>query len=118
MVGAFDWDMERISYDSIRRHLNEIDNMQRLQKDTIYCATCGKRLVIDHRQDDIVYCSCAQPISNCAKMSLIRTATNIQTDDKPWVPYLERKNMIVWRREERPGLYAYKGIYILFWIYG
>lgn len=108
VTGAFDWDMERISYESIRRHIDEIDNMERLRKDTIHCVTCGKRLVIDHRQDDILYCSCARPMSSNAKAATTN-AVSMKGGEKPWIPYLERKNMIVWRREEWPGLYAYKG---------
>lgn len=114
VIGAFDWDLERISYESIRRHFEEVDSVKRLLKDTIYCVNCGKRLVIDQRQESIVYCSCATPMSNSAKMSKPSekmTVVNAENGEKPWRPYLERQNMIVWRREERPGLYAYKGIY-------
>lgn len=103
---AFDWDLERIGYDSIRRHFDEIDNVQCLRKDTIYCVTCGKRLIIDYMHEGITYCQCVNP-RVCTKN--IPTNTG---EEKPWKPYIESKNMVVWRREERPGLHAYKGIYL------
>lgn len=103
VAGGFDWDMERINYDSIRCHFDEIDNMERLRKDTIYCVTCGKRLIIDYKLEGIVYCNCTNSVS-CTKY-----VASVNGEEKPWQPYLERKNMIVWRRQERPGLYAYKG---------
>lgn len=102
-AGAFDWDLERISYDSIRRHFEEIEYMQRLRKETIFCTSCGRRLVIDYKLDGIVYCQCSNSVSFTDK------SKKCKDEEKPWVPYIERKNMIVWRREERPGLYAYKG---------
>ncbi|KAG4069007.1 hypothetical protein HA402_008318 [Bradysia odoriphaga] len=96
-VYAFDWDSERITLDSIRMQFDEMDNIRRLQKDSIICSNCNRRKIIDCRVEGIVYCTCSKEILKYAAC-----------EDNEWKPYLERKNMIVWRREERPGLYAYK----------
>lgn len=96
-VYAFDWDSERITLDSIRMQFDELENVRRLQKDSIICNNCNRRKIIDCRVEGIVYCTCSKEILKHASC-----------EDNEWKPYLERKNMIVWRREEKPGLYAYK----------
>lgn len=98
LAAAFDWDSERINYDSIRKYFDELEITKQLRTKTIFCDHCSQRLVIDNKLDGIVYCMCEN-----------HTATTIKTLEKPWKPYMERKNMIIWRREERSGLYAYKG---------
>lgn len=95
-VYAFDWDLERISFDSIKKHLNEIDYVKRLKKDTLECQQCGKRIRIFSKVEGIEYCSC--PKNNCKSSKCTES----------WMPYIEQKDMITWRREEKPGFYSYK----------
>lgn len=101
-VYAFDWDSERISLETMRMQFDELDNVRRLKKDSIICSNCNRRKIIDCRVEGIVYCTCSK--------DNLKYAT---CNNNEWKPYLERKNMIVWRREERPGLYAYKGKTVL-----
>lgn len=115
-VFTFDWDADRISYDSMKIYLDDVEFIWKLQDDTIRCLLCKKRKIIDVRLDGIEYCACTKEslrnsIARTSKEALITTSTTL----KPWMPYLERKNMIVWRREEKPGLYAYKGNLFLKW---
>ncbi|XP_050359541.1 uncharacterized protein LOC126779524 isoform X2 [Nymphalis io] len=75
----------------------ELENAQNLVKMTMYCTSCGKRLVIDRKQSDVIYCGCKAPTS--------------QSDSSDgWVPYMEANDVIIWRKEYKPGkgLYAYK----------
>lgn len=94
-VFMFDWNNERISVESMRQHFNEIDFVKQLQKDTVVCPVCNRRRVINYRVEGIAYCTCNK---KCVP----------EMPKNEWMPYLERKNMIIWRREEKPGLYAYK----------
>lgn len=127
----FDWNIERIAYDTMRPHLDEIDFVRELQLATIVCSCCERRTVIDARIDGIEYCTCSrQDLQHAAasasapgkspksaktapKTGAQKTSTTTTTPAvdrfSEWKPYLERQNMVVWRREERPGLYAYKG---------
>jgi StAR-related lipid transfer protein 7, mitochondrial len=95
---SFNWDQERINLSSIKHHFDEFDYIQHLQKE-LYCNKCGKRQAItsSYRSEGVEYCACQKVKSNTTKET-----------DSGWIPYLERKNMITWRREERKGLYAYK----------
>lgn len=96
-AAAFDWDSERINYESVRKHFDELELVKRLRIETIYCDKCQERRVIDCKLDGVVYCSCSNQNTKIIA-------------DNCWRPYMERQEMIVWRREERPGLFSYKGI--------
>lgn len=74
--------------------------VERLRVETIYCAKCRQRRLIDQKVDGIIYCKCGNVQA--------AEVTKQVSSERPWQPYLERENMIIWRREERPGLYAYK----------
>lgn len=115
LAAAFDWDAERINYESVRKNFDELELMKRLRIDTIFCDSCGQRLIVDCKIEGIEYCSCAQntSASKVAKADFLVSQNKIQPQayEKPWIPYLERKNMVIWRREESPGLFAYKGAF-------
>lgn len=104
-LAAFDWDAERITYDLIKIHLDEIEFVRKLQLETIVCQLCQRRYVIDTKVDGIEYCKCTKDVKKSKSTDKMAQMKNA----KEWKPYLERKNMVVWRREELPGLYAYKG---------
>lgn len=107
---AFDWESERINYDSVRKNFDELELVRRLRMDTVHCDDCGHRLIIDRQIDGIVYCSCA--VNTCsAKAASVTTSLPTVRCEQHWQPYLERPNVIIWRREEQPGLFAYKGLY-------
>lgn len=102
----FNWDNERITNDSLTHCVGEIEFVRKLQLETIVCPTCQRRRVIDTKVEGIEYCKC--PDDDMKSVKIKSWAKNGVLNQ--WEPYLERKNMVVWRREERPGLYAYKGI--------
>ncbi|CAB3261222.1 unnamed protein product [Arctia plantaginis] len=80
--------------------LKDMDAVEMLSRRTLFCENCGMRLVIDKKQPGVRYCSC----------------TTSQVSEKPtdmsdgWVPYMEAEDVIIWRKEYKPGLglYAYK----------
>ncbi|XP_075989167.1 uncharacterized protein LOC142985096 [Anticarsia gemmatalis] len=79
--------------------LKDLDAVEMLSRSTLFCAKCGKRLVIEKKQPGVRYCSC--------KTSEVSETTK-QSDG--WVPYMEAEDVIIWRKEYKPGLglYAYK----------
>ncbi|XP_072943164.1 uncharacterized protein [Epargyreus clarus] len=85
-----------ITDDELEALLSELQNVQDLAKMTLYCTSCGKRLVIDRKHNGVCYCMCKEP----------------QCEESPdgWVPYMEAEDVIIWRKEYKPGqgLYAYK----------
>lgn len=103
---TFNWDTKRIAYDSVKAHLDELEYVRNLQTETIICSVCNKRIQIDCKVDGIDYCMCPKDVTNKRK-AVYSDPTNKK---RRWQPYIERKNMIVWRREEQNGLYAYKGM--------
>ncbi|VVC99819.1 unnamed protein product [Leptidea sinapis] len=76
----------------------DVDNVQSLMKATLYCTSCGKRLLIDKKHAGISYCVCKE--SKPEKKSV-----------DGWFPFLETEEVIIWRKEYKAGqgLYAYKG---------
>lgn len=106
---SFDWESERITYDSIRKHFDELDFVSQLQKETITCSICDKRLPINAKIDGIEYCSCPKEGHRTNYVCSPKYSLNEINDNDRWQPYLERENIIVWRRKESHGLYAYKG---------
>lgn len=97
MMGAvgftFNWNEERITLESVREHFEAIDFVEELKNITLICKKCSKRRVIDKKIDGIEYCACGESIRNCSE---------------EWEPYLERQNMIIWRKAQICGKYIYK----------
>ncbi|XP_043265609.1 stAR-related lipid transfer protein 7, mitochondrial-like isoform X2 [Colletes gigas] len=89
-ITMYNWDRERITKDELNG----------LRDSTVVCAKCQLRIVIDVRQSGIKYCTCTDNKFN---------ATSNQ-DSEGWKPYIEREDMLIWRREEPNcgGLFAYK----------
>ncbi|XP_031636738.1 stAR-related lipid transfer protein 7, mitochondrial-like isoform X1 [Contarinia nasturtii] len=111
LASAFDWDSERINYESVRKNFDELELVERLRLETIHCDICGHRLIIDCKMDNIVYCVCNVNNTCASREAKLATQSHVkppETYEKHWQPYMERQNMIIWRREEQPGLFAYK----------
>lgn len=98
LLAAFNWEKERIEFDQVRSELREFEFVEKLKRKT-FCRTCGKKIFIGTaRLEGVEYCSCGG---------------TAEQSDEGWEPYIETKGMITWRREERPGLYAYK-VYVVY----
>lgn len=96
----FDWNKNRIDEKYMRSHYLDLDYVSYLTKLTITCNVCHKRLVIDTPSPNIDYCKCtgSKPVYNKKFGSC------------PWMPFLERQDMLIWRKEQEhnPGMYEYK----------
>ncbi|XP_023943000.2 uncharacterized protein LOC112049375 [Bicyclus anynana] len=86
-----------ISDDEMQALVSEMESVQGLAKMTLYCTSCGKRLVIDRKLAGVSYCVCKDP-------------KPLGDSSEGWVPYMETDDVIIWRKEYKPGkgLYAYK----------
>ncbi|XP_063706521.1 stAR-related lipid transfer protein 7, mitochondrial [Culicoides brevitarsis] len=110
ILGAFDWNKERIEFDTVKDELKEFDFVERL-KMKIICRVCSKRILIGNvKVEGIEYCSCDREQQEVLRLAEKRNGHADATldDEENWEPYIERHKMITWRREIRPGLYAYK----------
>lgn len=100
LLAAFDWDRERIEYEHVKDYFDDFNFLDRLKKETIFCPRCQKRKEIDCRVEGIRYCCCPKNVTDM----LVREDNEFTA----WEPYIEQKTMITWRKELKPGLYAYK----------
>ncbi|XP_053685370.1 stAR-related lipid transfer protein 7, mitochondrial isoform X2 [Sabethes cyaneus] len=97
---AFDWDRERIKYEDVKDYFDDFNFLERLQKETIFCPRCQRRKEIDCRIEGIRYCCCPKNVTDILSKE--------KNEFTAWEPYIEQKSMITWRREVKPGLFAYK----------
>ncbi|XP_029052762.2 stAR-related lipid transfer protein 7, mitochondrial-like isoform X2 [Osmia bicornis bicornis] len=109
-VTMYNWDRERISEEELNSfhaltgfvvsYKQEIEGIHRLRDSTVICAICHQRIVIDVRQPGIKYCTC---YGN-------KFSATANEGPQGWRPYIEREDMLIWRREEPNfgGLFAYK----------
>ncbi|XP_076164774.1 stAR-related lipid transfer protein 7, mitochondrial isoform X2 [Ptiloglossa arizonensis] len=98
-ITMYNWERERISEDELNGYKKEIEGIYRLRESTVVCAKCHLRIVIDVQQPGVKYCTCHD--NKCKATS---------NQDHGWKPYIEREDMLIWRREEPNGggLFAYK----------
>ncbi|XP_055851741.1 stAR-related lipid transfer protein 7, mitochondrial [Episyrphus balteatus] len=82
---AFDWNNERIQLSKFEVCRPDMDFIDRVER-ALVCEVCQQW------SREVCYC-----------------ASN--TDERIWEPYVTRDNYTIWKREEKPSLYAYK-IYV------
>jgi len=90
-----------ITDDLMSNHKGDLEYVKSLIETTLTCEKCHKRHFIDQKVEGTEYCQCTDK-----KASVYGTKVN----NEPWMPFLERKDILVWRQEhpELPGMYAYK----------
>lgn len=88
---------KNITDEELQALVSELEGVEMLSRNTLFCIGCGKRLVIEKKQPGVPYCSC--------KVSEMPAES-----PDGWVPYMEAEDVIIWRKEYKPGmgLYAYK----------
>lgn len=90
-----------ISDELLENHSKDLNYVESLTHSTLTCGECHKRHLIDQAVDGVNYCQCDQRP---------KSVYGLSSDNSPWTPFLERKDILVWRREHpsQPGMYAYK----------
>lgn len=99
-VTMYNWEHQKIGDEELNSYKQEMDGIHRLKESTVVCAKCHLRIIIDSPRPGIKYCTCHDTRP---------TATTYQDLDG-WKPFMEREDMLIWRREEPDtgGLFAYK----------
>jgi len=97
----FDWKKEKISNTESKQYFDHIDQCHEIEKKTITCKICNKRLRIGSEVGTIKYCQCKDSP---------KSVYGVKNDDCDWIPFIERKDILVWRREHKTmkGNYEYK----------
>ncbi|XP_014203726.1 stAR-related lipid transfer protein 7, mitochondrial [Copidosoma floridanum] len=97
----YNWEQERIADEEILSYSQEIEGLYKLKDLTVVCSKCHLRLIVDGKQPEIEYCQCHDV--KCA-------VKKAEQEGSEWEPFIERQDMLVWRREEKnaSGLYSYK----------
>lgn len=99
-IGFYDW-TEGVPLGEMRTHCGEIEICNNLIQKTLTCGHCGDRLRIEKAVEGTRYCECqGAPASVYGRRS----------DETPWTPFIERKDILVWRQEHpsEKGIYIYK----------
>ena len=101
----FDWEKERVSPAESSNYFGHIDQCRVIREKTIICKECHNRLRqvssvkspsqrgwcrIDKEVENVNYCRCKD-----APASVYGQAS----EDCDWRPFIERKDILVWRRE-------------------
>jgi len=99
---SFDWDEARVKESELLQYSQEIETCKQLTEKTLMCQTCQKRLRIEKEVEEVQYCQC----KNTPK-----SVYGLHGDKADgWTPFLERKDILVWRKEHpsMKGMYFYK----------
>lgn len=93
---SYDWEKEKLSDSQLSSHFQDIQYCSNLKQKTVTCQVCAKRLKVDSPVPDVSYCLCP--------------TKRLPRREEGWEAYVERKDILVWRREHgsKRGLYEYK----------
>ncbi|CAH0403920.1 unnamed protein product [Chilo suppressalis] len=88
---------QSITDNELEALVTELESVEELFQSTLFCIGCGRRIIIDKKLTGVRYCACKEA----------------QLPDESydgWLPYMEAEDVIIWRKEYKPGqgLYAYK----------
>lgn len=98
---GFDWKKERLGNLALEDYYKEIDACNAIKQQTITCNKCGHRLRIEGPVPTVTYCICPNTPSS---------VYGLASEGCDWIPFLERGDIIVWRKEHQTmkGMYEYK----------
>lgn len=98
---GFDWKSEKICESESQNYFGHIDQCAEIKNKTITCKVCGNRLRIEGEMANITYCQCKDTP---------KSVYGVKDEDCDWIPFIERKDIIVWRRPHKTmkGNYEYK----------
>lgn len=94
-ISAYNWDKNRIPDNEITSHINELEYMHFLKLKTIICSICKNCKTDPLKRSVESTCGCPD------KKTIYKNY-----DD--WTVFIEKCDMIVWRRAHKSGSYEYK----------
>jgi len=98
---SYNWKKEKPDDEDLAKYYKEIDICNEIMKQTLLCKKCGNRLRIEETNPNTTYCTCPNAPSSVYGKTV---------DGCDWKPFLERGDIIVWRREHATlaGMWEYK----------
>jgi len=98
---SYNWKKEKPDDEDLAKYYKEIDICNEIMKQTLLCKKCGNRLRIEETNPNTTYCTCPNAPSSVYGKTV---------DGCDWKPFLERGDIIVWRREHASlaGMWEYK----------
>ncbi|KAK4025984.1 hypothetical protein OUZ56_015013 [Daphnia magna] len=96
-LSVYNWEENSHHSEQIKDLASDVSFINQLTLETLTCKSCQKRLKIDQKVPEVVYCSCSDSKPSSSEVN-------------GWKPFIERPNTLVWRKEHETykGLYAYK----------
>lgn len=96
-LSVYNWEKNSAHEEKIDELVKDVDFISHLTLETLTCQSCRKRLKVDQKVPDVVYCTCSESKPNSQEVD-------------GWKPFIERPNTLVWRKEHNQykGLFAYK----------
>lgn len=82
----------------MHEYINEISYCHKLVNESIVCEICHRRRVIDLKLENMIYCQCSE-----------NNESNKTKCYDSWQPFIERKDILVWRKKVPGGMFVYKG---------
>ncbi|KAK9728094.1 START domain [Popillia japonica] len=95
-ITAYNWEANRIPDSEVQLHKNELEYMALLKQKTMVCTVCDNEKKEPNEKNMNTTCDC-----NNKKNMTYKTY-----DD--WTVFIEKKDMIVWRKLHKSGSYEYK----------
>nr|CAI5835225.1 unnamed protein product [Callosobruchus analis] len=95
-VSVYNWNENRIPLEDLKAYQNEFEYVQVLKENTI-CMLCDPS---QKTTNNVNICECGTAGKPDSKKSY-----------DEWVPYLEREDLVVWRKPHPSGLYEYKKLF-------
>lgn len=92
-IASYNWDKNRISNEEILKYMDELDFIHLLSEKTLICEICKKER---HKTPAKDGCCC------CLKKDLQKKSF------ENWTTFVEKKDMVVWRKQQDCGYYEYK----------
>uniref|UniRef100_T1GQP6 Phosphatidylcholine transfer protein n=1 Tax=Megaselia scalaris TaxID=36166 RepID=T1GQP6_MEGSC len=107
----YDSNTDRIALAIIEQFINEVELIEKLLTDSNSCKKCKSRIPSpikrrhirnnpgNNENDESEECSCSSKVAEI-----------FTEKDDSWEPYLkrEKENIVIWRKEHIPAMYAYK----------
>lgn len=92
-IGAYDWEANRITDADMKKHFAEFKYIYMLKEKTYACKQCLPSTKINVSGSSIIPCQCAD-------------SEKVSFDN--WDPFIEKPDLLVWRKLNESGSYEYK----------
>ncbi|CAH0558641.1 unnamed protein product [Brassicogethes aeneus] len=92
-ISTYNWEDNRLPEAELKKYLNDLDYINKLKEKTI-CSACDPS---SKEKPNSAIC-------NCNKPGQVDTSKSFEN----WFPFLEKQDLVVWRKMHESGSYVYK----------